>query len=75
MCTRNEDHIIYGSRNIRCDRQNFQSFWAILCLLTPPDDPENKNFEKTKKIPGDVIILHKCVKNHNHATLFLRYNV
>ena len=31
MCTINEDHMIYGSWNIGCDRQNFLSFWAILC--------------------------------------------
>ena len=29
-------------------------------------DPENKNFEKTKKAPEDIIILQKCTKNHDH---------
>ena len=31
MCTINEDHKIYGSWNIRCDRQKFLTFWAIFC--------------------------------------------
>ena len=31
----------------------------------PPNDPENKNFEKTKKAPGHII-LQKCTKNHDH---------
>ena len=35
MCTINEDHIIYGSWNIRCDRQKFSSFWAIFCIFSP----------------------------------------
>ena len=32
----------------------------------PPNSPKNQNFEKMKKMPGDIIILHKCVKNHDH---------
>ena len=27
---------------------------------------ENQNFEKMKKIPGDIIILHMCTINENH---------
>ena len=26
----------------------------------PPNSPKNQNFEKMKKIPGDIIILHMC---------------
>ena len=33
MCTINEDHMMYDSCNIRCDRQNFLSFWTIFCTL------------------------------------------
>ena len=29
-------------------------------------DPENQNFEKMKKAPGDIIILHKSTINDNH---------
>ena len=32
----------------------------------PPDTPKNQNFEKLKKIPGDIIILHMCTINDNH---------
>ena len=32
----------------------------------PTNNPKNQNFEKMKKIPGDIIILHKCTKNHDH---------
>ena len=24
----------------------------------PPNDPENQNFEKMKKVPGDIILLY-----------------
>ena len=39
------------------DRQNFY----------PPNNPENQNFEKMKKILGDIIILHMCTINENHV--------
>ena len=32
----------------------------------PPNNPKNQNFEKMKKTPGDIIILHKCTINDNH---------
>ena len=34
----------------------------------PPNNPKNLNFEKMKKAPGDVIILHMCTINENHMT-------
>ena len=33
MCTINEDHMMYYSWDIRCDRQNFLSFWTIFCFF------------------------------------------
>ena len=33
---------------------------------SPPKNPENQNFEKMKKPPGDIIILHKCTINDDH---------
>ena len=32
----------------------------------PPNNPKNQNFEKLKKTPGDIIILHMCTINDNH---------
>ena len=31
-----------------------------------PNSPKNEDFKKMKKTPRDVIILHKCTKNHDH---------
>ena len=45
-------------------RENFLSFWTF--ALLPLNDPENQNFGKMKKAPGDIIILHMCTINENH---------
>ena len=45
---------------------HFGQFFAYL----PPKNPKNQNFEKIKKAPGDIIILHKCTKNHDHMLYF-----
>ena len=62
----NDNHIMYGSRDMNCDG-NF--FFVILdCFLPfyPHNNPKNQDFEKMKKIPGDIIILYMCTKNYNH---------
>ena len=44
----------------------------IFCQFGPflpfyhPNIPKNQNFEKLKKTPGDIIILHMCTTNENH---------
>ena len=68
MSTINENHMLYHSWDMEHDRQDFFSFWTIFCLFTPPptlNNPENQNFEKMEKIPGDII-LQKCTINDNH---------
>ena len=45
------------------DKQNFLSFWTI---FYPPNNPKNQSFERMKKALGDIIISHKCTKNHDH---------
>ena len=32
----------------------------------PPNNPENPNFEKMEKMPGNIIILHMCTINDSH---------
>ena len=48
-------------------RQFFLSFWPIFCPFPkpPPNNPENQNFVKMKKVSGDVIMLNLCNKKHN----------
>ena len=114
MCTINQEHMMYGSWDMKCDRQNFFvifghfspfypperwkyqkwkkkpgdiiilywlycsrdmtcdgcncyfHFGLYFSLLLPPNSPKNQNFIKMKKNPGDIIILHQCPKNHDH---------
>ena len=50
-------------------------FFALLHPLTQPppspppprqsNNPENQNFEKMKKTTGDIIILHRSIKNYD----------
>ena len=41
---------------------HFGQFFALL----PPNYPKNQIFEKIKKLPGDIIMLHRCAINVNH---------
>ena len=62
-CTKNHDHMLHCSWDTTHDGCNFYfSFWAIFCPFTPPssNNPKNQNFNKMKKMPGDIIIL-QCV--------------
>ena len=40
----------------------FLSFWSMLS----PNNLENQNFEKMKKMPGDIIILEMCTINETY---------
>ena len=64
MSTTNEHHMIHGhgSWNIICNTE-FVVILGLFLLLHPRDDPENQSFEKLKKIPRDVTILHMCIIN------------
>ena len=52
----------------RVTRTEFFVILGHFLALYPSNNPENQNFEKMKKAPGDVIILHTCTKNHDHMT-------
>ena len=73
MCTINQDHMMYGSWDMKFNRQNFFVILGIFLPFYPP--PPNtlkneniKNEKKTKKQKntGDIIILHKSTKTHDH---------
>ena len=64
--TKNHDHRLSCSWDMAHNRCNYFSFWAIFLLFYPCNSPKNENFKKMKKNPKDIIILHKCTKNHDH---------
>ena len=66
LCSINEGHVINDSWNIRHDRQNFLSFWTIVCPFTTLTIHKIKILKNWKKKLGDIIILHICTINYNH---------
>ena len=75
-CTKNHDNMLHCSWDVEHDRFNYFSFWAIFCPFTYLTALKIKIKKKNEKKPGDIIILHKCTKNHDHiyAILFLKYD-
>ena len=59
----------------------YRMTWTEMVILShfslfySTNNPKNQNFEKIKKIAGDIIILLMCTKNLNHDVWFLRYGV
>ena len=65
-----EHLMMYGYWDIRHDGQNFLSFWALFFPFTLLITWYVKILKKWKKMPGDIIILHKCTKNHDHKLYY-----
>ena len=49
MCTINDNHMMYGSSDIECDRQNFFVILDHYLPFYPPNSPKHQNFEKKKQ--------------------------
>ena len=65
MCTKNINHMMYMVPDILSATELFVIFGHFLPFY-PLNNPKNQNFEKMKKTPGDIIILHMCTINDNH---------
>ena len=61
------------NQNFKIEKKTWSATNRIFFILErflsfyPPIDPENQNFEKLKQPPGDIIILHKRIKNNDHT--------
>ena len=66
ISTMNDNHMMYGSWDMECNRIFFFVILDHFLLFYPPNNPKNQNFEKMKKPPGDIIILHRRNINDNH---------
>ena len=42
------------------------SHFGLLLHFYPPNNPKKENFNKMEKTLGDIIILHKHIKNDDH---------
>ena len=72
VCTINEDHMMYGSWDIRCDK-SFLSFWAIFCPLTPLTTLNIKILKNEKNARRYHHFIQLYQKSWSYATLFLRH--
>ena len=78
MCTKNQNHMMYGSWDTN---KIYLSFWGIFLAFYPPsflNDPEYENFDKNGKkawryYPFIYIHVHKWWRSYD--ILFLKYNV
>ena len=71
MSTINDNHMMYGSRDMERERQNFLSFWTIFYLLTPPpppaphlpptNNPKNPKLKKKRKNRLEILSFYTCV--------------
>ena len=68
MCTKNHNHMMYGSWDTEWDRHNFLPFWAIFCPFTLPlMILEIKILKKWKKcLEILTIYTYTCTINEDH---------
>ena len=64
-CTKIHDHMLHCSLDMAHNEFNYFLFWAIFYPFTSLTAQKNQNFEKMKKTPGNIIILHMCTKNYD----------
>ena len=69
--------MIYSSLDIECKRLKLVTMGHFLPFYLLPKNLKNQNFEKMKKVAGDIIILYTKLYQHpqSNAVRFLRYEV
>ena len=73
MCTINDNQMMYGSWDIKHDRQTFLSFWTIFCPFTPLTARKIKISKKWKKCLEMSSFYTSVTKIWSYGILFLRY--
>ena len=73
ICTINENHMMYDSWNMKCNRQHFLSFWVIFCPFYPTNNPKNPDFEKNGTNTWRYRVTQVYQKSWSYVILFLRY--
>ena len=63
--------IFYTFTTLTTQKIKISKKWRIFILddffsFYPPNNPKNQNFEKLKKMSGDIITLHMCTTNDTH---------
>ena len=74
LSTTNNGHMIYGSWDIKHDRQNLSSFCSIFCPFCPVTTQKIKILKKKKKNSGRYYhFKHEYHKWKSYDVWFLRY--
>ena len=69
ICNINNNHMIYGSWDMDCEKQNFLSFWIVFCPFTPQTTQKIKILQKWKKL----LEIGSFYKWQSYDVWFLRY--
>ena len=70
-CTKNENHMMYGSWDMKRDKQNFFWFWTIFCPLHPlPQQPTKSKVWKNER---RACRYYHFTHVHHKRIWFLRY--
>ena len=75
MCTINDNHTMYGSWDMKCDGQNFLSFWTIFCTFIPLTTRKIKILKNWKKHLEISSFYTSVPISWSYAKLFLRYGM
>ena len=62
-CSIPDNHRIYGSWDMKCNKQNF---FVILGHFCPFTSLTAQKMKISKKWTEEIIILHKCTESHDH---------
>ena len=65
LCNTNDNHMMYGSWNIKHSRKTFLSFWYVFCPFTPLTTLKTK-FWRNEKNNWRYHQLHLCIANNDH---------
>ena len=67
---KNEKKKCLGISSLYTNVPKIMIHFGLFFALLPPNSSKNENFTKMKNTPGDIIILHKCTKNHDHILYY-----
>ena len=73
ICTINNNHMMYGSCDMECNRQNFFVILDHFSPFYPSNNPKNENFEKIKKDWRHYHFTQLYHKWQSYDVWFLRY--
>ena len=73
--TIDDNHMMYGSWDMKCNKQNVLSSWAIFCLFISITTRKIKILKSEKSIWRCHHFTHLYHKRKSYDVLFLRYEV